>query len=201
MKNYNEELEVSEHAWKHAVLAVKILDAVGNTPRPAQSPESLPAVLTREECCQGLGEEIPDAGGNPSELLHFRNEAERFLASDNRSRRTFALHLLRFLYKNGRFSVSSSANHRICVLLKSDPSPSVRLAAFDFLGAICARTHSKSGVEESDYSDILSFREEVLKRSAALRHYESSEAAADVALLLRDKDTRPLWDRVIANLR
>jgi hypothetical protein len=67
---YQDELEISEHSYKQAVLSVKILEAAGNS------------------------RELVDS---------LERQAESCLTSEVSSKRTFGLHLLRFLYKKGRY--------------------------------------------------------------------------------------------------
>src|SRR5215203_7458302 len=114
------------------------------------------------------------AGDARVDVSWLHKQAETCLTSDTAARRTFGLHMLRFLYKNGKISIGWLSKRRIRGLLRADPSQSVRLAAFDLLGAILTKTGSKSGVHESDYSTILDFRQKMLARSPRLREYESS---------------------------
>jgi hypothetical protein len=164
---YRDELQISEHSWKQAVLAAKILEAEGD----------------------------------PRELVDsLRKQAESCLTSESASKRTFGLHLLRFLYKKGAISIGWMSKRQIRGLLKADPSESVRLAAFDLLGAILSRTGSKSGVRESDYSTILEFREKMLERGPELRRYESSGVLDDINRLTSSEGTQATLDRIIAGL-
>lgn len=163
-ERYCDELQISEHSWKQAVLAARILE---------------------------------DAG-DPRELVDsLRKQAESCLSSDSASKRTFGLYLLGFLFKKGAISVDSTPIHG---LLKADPSESVRLAAFDLLGAILKRTGDKSGVCESDYSTILEFRQKMLDRGPELRRYASSGVIADIKRLRSNEGTKPTLNRLIAGL-
>lgn len=161
---YWDELQISEHSWKQAVLAARIVEAVGD----------------------------------PRELVDsLRKQAENCLTSDSASKRTFGLYLLGFLFKKRAIPIDSTRIHR---LLKADPSESVRLAAFDLLGAILKRTGSKSGVCESDYSTILEFRKKMLDRRPELRRYASSGVLNDINRLTPNEPTEVTLDRLIAGL-
>ncbi len=164
---YRDELEISEHSYKQAVLAAKILQAAGD----------------------------------PRELVNsLRKQAESCLTSESASKRTFGLHLLRFLYKKGEISIRWMLKRRIRGLLKADPSESVRLAAFDLLGAILSRTGSKSGVRESHYSTILEFRERMLEWGPKLREYKGSGVLHDLNRLRSNEGAHVTLDRIIAGM-
>ena len=164
---YEYELDISEHSYKQAVLAVKIVEA---------------------------------AGDSRDDVNHLQKQAENCLASDRATRRAFGLNLLRFLYKKGLISIGWFSKRRIRGLLKTDPSESVRLAAFDLLGAVLTKTGSKSGVRESDYAPILDFREKMLEKSPTLRKYESSDVSDDVNRLRAEADTKLILNRLIESL-
>ena len=145
-----------------------------------------------------LAARILEAAGDPRELVDsLRKQAESCLTSDSASKRTFGLYLLGFLFKKGGTSIDST---RIHGLLKADPSESVRLAAFDLLGAILKRTGSKSGVYESDYSTILEFRKKMLDRGPELRRYASSGVRDDINRLTPNEGTKVTLDRLIAGI-
>ena len=164
---YTQELDQSERSYKQAVLAMKVLEA---------------------------------AGDSSNEVKWLREQVENCLISDSSTRRAFGLNVLRFLYKKGLISIGRFSKRRVRRLLKSDSSESVRLAAFDLLGAILTRTGSKSGVRESDYSSILDFRTRMLERSSKLRQYENSGVRGDIQRLRQNADTQVILDRVFAGL-
>ena len=120
-----------------------------------------------------------------------------YLQSDQPTRQTFALHVLRFLYKSGRATIGWLAKRRILGMLRSHDSLAVRLAAFDVLGAIMTQTGSRSGVKESDYSDIMDFRKQMLQRSRELESYEMNEATTLAARFVSDEDPLSVVKRLV----
>jgi len=143
-----------------------------------------------------------EAAGDPhDEVNSLGKQAENCLSSDSSSIRAFGLNLLRFLYKKGMISMGFFLKRRIRGLLKSDPSKSVRLAAFDLLGAVLSNTGSKSGVRESDYATILDFRAKMIERSPKLRQYESSGVREDIKQLNSNEGIQLIVDRIIADFK
>ena len=141
---------------------------------------------------------VLDAANYQSKPMKFvYKTSNAFLQSDHPTRQTFALHVLRFLYKSGRATIGWLAKRRILGMLRSHDSLAVRLAAFDVLGAIMTQTGSRSGVKESDYSDIMDFRKLMLQRSRALESYEQSEAAVTAARLVAEEDPLHVVKRLV----
>lgn len=148
-----------------------------------------------------LAAKIVEAAGDPRELVEsLRKQAVSCLSSETASKRTFGLHLLRFLYKKDLISIRWMLKRRIRALLKSDSSESVRLAAFDLLGAILSRTGSTSGVRESHYSTLLEFRERMLARAPALREYEASGVQHEINRLKSGEGTKATLGRIMAGI-
>lgn len=141
---------------------------------------------------------VLDAANYQSKPMKFvYKTSNAFLQDDNPSRQAFALHVLRFLYKSGRATIGWFAKRRILVMLRSHESLAVRLAAFDVLGAIMTQTGSRSGVKESDYSDIMDFRKQMLQRSRELESYEKNEASVMATHLLSEEDPLQVVDRLV----
>lgn len=163
MENYQNELEISEEAWKQAVVVIKILDAMNNK----------------------------------ASLLKFVYKSSiANLRCDNVSRQTVALHILRFLCKSNRASIGWFAKRRILGMLRSHQVLAVRLAALDVLGAVLTQTGSRSGVQESDYADMMDFRKQMLNRSRELEAYEKNEATAMAARYISEEDPQVVLNRL-----